>query len=619
MVDFRVLRPTALFVSVLVVGCGGNPKPQVAKAPVPAPAPASVVQAPAASEATDPIAALIATSNRHYEAGERELSQGHMDKARIEFDRAIGVLLESPYGARSDARLREHFDRLVDKISAREVTALAAGDGFAEKPSEPASIDELLEVATFAKPATPAPETSAALRTDLANNSHDIPIPTNERVLSYIELFQGRLRDFLGSGLERGAQYLPMIQNVFRAEGLPLDLAYVPLIESAFKPSALSRVKAKGMWQFMRGTALENGLKHDWYIDERADPEKATLAAAKYLKTLVKMFEGDWHLALASYNGGPGRVQRAMKRTGIEDFWELSASSKHLPRETREYVPMILAAIVIAKNPAQYGFNPPADASPVAYDKVSLPRAMDLRRVAEWTGTPIDEIQSLNPELRRWTTPVRAPGYEVKVPSGTGDKLRDRLASAKPGELAPLNWYRVKNGESLATIARKLKVSRPDLAEANNLTTKSRVRAGQELIIPRAPTTLLNARVDRPAPASGESTADAAAAAAADRDSAPSKSTTRANGTRANAANATDADDDRPTTVSAKRVVDSGAAADDAKIIYRVKRGDTLFSIARAFDCTVEALKSWNRLRGTHIAIGDRLTIQTRATLRNTQ
>ena len=394
-----------------------------------------------------------------------------------------------------------------------------------------------------------------------------------------------------------------MIQSVFKAEGLPLDLAYVPLIESAFKPTALSTAKARGMWQFMRGTALEQGLKHDWYIDERADPEKATLAAAKYLKTLHKIFDGDWHLALASYNGGPGRVQRAVKRSGIDDFWDLTEGSKFLPRETREYVPMILAAIVIAKNPAQYGFDV-TSAAPLGYEKVTLPRAMDLRRVAEWTETPINEIQALNPELRRWTTPVRNASYEVKVPIGTGDRLRDRLATAKPGELAPLNWYRVKKGESLATIARKLSVSRTDLAEANALTTKSRVRAGQELIIPRAPATLLNARVDRPAPANAVS-ADASTgkgaegkASAADERRAPSAPRPPRRGLR---------------------IRRRGRWRRRRRVVYRVKRGDTLFSIARAFEVTVDALSSWNRLRGSHISPGDRLTIQTKSGLRNAQ
>ena len=264
-------------------------------------------------------------------------------------------------------------------------------------------------------------------------------------MLSYIELFQGRLHDFIEEGLKRGGKYLPMIQNVFRAEGLPLDLAYVPLIESAFKPNALSRAKAKGVWQFMSGTALENGLRRDWYIDERSDPEKATVAAAKYLKMLSGMFSGDWHLALASYNGGPGRMQRAIKRVGVDDFWKLAAEgSKILPRETREYVPMILAAIVIARNPAQYGFEFEPE-TPAAYEQIRLDRPVDLRRVAEWAGTTIDEIQALNPELRRWTTPIRDEQYDLRVPEGTGELVMARLKEAPAIDVASLE---VVHGET---------------------------------------------------------------------------------------------------------------------------------------------------------------------------
>ena len=420
---------------------------------------------------------------------------GHLDRARAEFDRAVDVLLESPYGARTDARLREHFDRLVDRINAHEVTALAQGDGFAETKSEPASIDELLKIATFPKPDADA-ETTAAVKADLAATEHDVPIPQNARVLAYVELLQGRLRDYVAESLTRGTKYLPMIQDVFRAEGLPLDLAYIPVIESGFKPTALSKASARGPWQFMKPTAREQGLKFDWYIDERSDPEKATVAAAKYLKSLHKLFNGDWHLVLAAYNGGLGRVQRAIKRSGRDDFWSLSQSSRYLPRETREYVPLILAAIVVAKNPAQYGFEiTPAD--PIDYEKVSVPRAIDLRRVAEWTGTSIDEIQALNPELRRWMTPVRYPEYEVKVPQGTAQEFTNRLASASPSDFVSLNWYTVKRGETLSSIARKLRVARSELAEANHLSVKAKVRPGQDLIIPRAPATLLAARTER--------------------------------------------------------------------------------------------------------------------------
>jgi membrane-bound lytic murein transglycosylase D len=563
---------------VLLCGaCGGRGPAQPTVTPPPSPASTQAAStAPAPSPASlDPVAALIATSERHYATGQRELAEGHLDQARREFDLSVSILLESSSGARADARLRDHFDRLVDRISAQEASALAEGDGFNEGPSEPAAIDELLAIAsTFDTPAAPTAETAAAVRADLA--THDIPIPLNDRVLNYIELFQGRLRGHIQSGMDRGAQYLPMIQDVFKAEGLPLDLAYIPLIESAFKPAAQSQKRARGVWQFMRATSEERGLETNWFVDERSDPEKSTRAAADYLKWLYKQF-GDWHLALASYNGGPGRVQRAVQRTGIEDFWRLSDSRRrYLPRETREYVPLILAAMVIAKNPTQYGFSPMVTDKPLAYDSVSVTRAVDLRRIAEWTDSPLETIQALNPELRRWTTPVRAARYDVKVPVGTGDKLRERLASAPAADLAALHWYRVKRGESVATIARKLGVSRGDLAEANGLSAKARVRAGQDLLVPRAPSTALAARAETAAPAARTARATASAPAVA------SAETRR----------------ERPADPSKNN-----------RVVYKVRRGDTLEKIARAFDTTVEAIKSANRLRGNRIAAGDRLTI----------
>jgi membrane-bound lytic murein transglycosylase D len=534
--------------------------------------PAPPVTIPEPAQPVDRVMELITVSTSYFEAGERELKQGHLRSAKAEFNRALEVLLESPYGGRTEPRIRAHFDLLVERISAHEVAALAQGDGFEEQQrSESATIDELLSISTFETPTATA-ETAQAVAADLQFSVHDIDIPLNAKVLSFVQLFSGRLRTFLEEGLSRSVQYLPMIQSIFRAEGLPLDLAYVPLVESAFKPTALSRAKARGIWQFMRGTALENGLTHDWYIDERAEPEKATRAAAKYLRTLNGMFDGDWHLALASYNGGPGRVQRAMKRSGRSDFWNLSASTRYLPRETRDYVPLILAAIIVARNPAQYGMNiEPVD--PVRYEAVTLPTAVDLRRVAEWIGTPIQVIQDLNPELRRWTTPVRATEYELKVPEGTAEILRAHLAEANPDDLAPLNWHIVKKGETLLSIAKKLKVSRVDLAEANYLSSRSRLTAGDRLIIPRAPALLLASLPDSDVPAvERRPTADVAAISNPAPEAAP---------------------------------------ATAASLTYRVKRGDTLFSIAKLFRTSVASLKSWNGLRTNSIKVGQRLTIFT--------
>lgn len=558
--------PIALFCCTTVLaGCVTGSGVKTARV-IPPPPAAVLPPAPTAPAQPDPVVILVAESDQHFTAGQRELALGHLEGARNEFDRSLDVLLESADGARADARLREHFDRLVDRISVLEQGALAKGDGFTETRTEPASIDTLLAIETF-DTTKPTLTTAERVEADLENTTHDIPIPTNDRVLRYVELFQGRLREFLTDGLSRGAQYLPMIQETFRAEGLPLDLAYIPLIESAFKPSALSRAKARGVWQFMRGTALENGLKADWYLDERADAEKATVAAAKYLKTLHGMFE-DWHLAMASYNGGPGRVKRALTRSRKNDFWQLSATTRYLPRETRDYVPMILAAVIIAKNPAQYGF----DITPMVLpptESVTAPPALDLRRVAEWAGVSVDDIQKLNPEFRRWTTPVKAGTYSIRVPEGTADRVREGLASAAPGQLNAMQWHTVKKGETIATIAKKLRVNRTDLAEANYLKVNSRVKVGAKLIIPRMPSSALLARA---------SSADLENAAAA--------------------------------TV-AEILAETAALPEPAAAkVYRVRAGDTLSALSRKTGATVAQLKSWNKMRGTRLNVGDRLIVQ---------
>ena len=567
----RRLLPVALLglTPLLALACGSSIRnASKANAPTPvSPAPAVAQTSAPEPPAEDPVIALIATSDQHFTAGEQELALGHVGAAKLEFDAAVSVLLESPYGGRTEPRIREHFDRLVDRISAYEIKALTKGDGFTEKQYAPASIDELLAMSSTFEP-VPSPELTVSVQSDLETTGHDISIPLNKRVLAYIELFQGRLHDFIEEGMTRGAKYLPMIQNVFRAEGLPLDLAYVPLVESAFNPNALSRAKAKGVWQFVRGTGLENGLRQDWYIDERSDPEKATIAAAKYLGTLGSLFNGDWHLALASYNGGPGRVQKAMKASKLDDFWAIAAKPNFLPRETREYVPMILAAIVIARNPAQYGFDFEPEVAR-AYELVTLTHPVDLRRVAEWAETTIDEIQSLNPELRRWTTPVGDTAYSLKVPSGTAEAVNARLEESASEELASLKWYTVKKGETLQTIARKLGVSRADLAEANYLSATARVDPGRQLMVPREATPLLAADADRPIPAA----------------------------------------ESHATTAGAVVPAVASVNSDRIKVVYQVKQGDTLASIARAFRTTVASLQTWNRMAGTTIRAGDHLTV----------
>ena len=568
----RAGGPACISVCLLMAAGCASRSTSTTVAPV-APRPAVAVVAPPsaptpAAPAVDPVEALIAESTRHFDAGRRLVQDGHLDAARTEFNRALELVMQWGPGPRSDARLKDHFDRLVERISAVEILALAEGDGFAEQRSEPAAIDALLDTPDTT---VATPETARTVENDLESTDYGIEIPLNARVLSYVELFSGRLKGYLEEGLSRGARYLPMVQEVFRAEGLPLDLAYVPLVESAFKPSALSRASARGMWQFMRGTAIENGLQHDWYIDERADPEKATRAAAKYLKSLYDKF-GDWHLALASYNGGPGRVQRSMQRSGKDDFWEVSASSRFLPRETRNYVPLILAAIIVARNPVQYGLSIVPVVEPLT-DVVRLNAPADLRRIAEWADVPVQVLQDMNPELRRWTTPVRATDYDLTVPMGKADVISARLAEVTPDDLAPLNRYTVRRGETIATIARNLKVKRTDLAEANYLSQRAALKAGQQLIIPRPPTLLLAANERSAEGDDARGGADTVVAAVA-------------------------------AVAPPRRTV-----SEPASVVHRVKAGDTLFSIARRYNTSVASVRQSNHLKGNTIKVGQRLTI----------
>lgn len=507
--------------TLVTAACGAKVPPQVSKAPLPAP---PAIELPAAPAPAPTVAATPAADSTPVQRATAASSQ---------------------------------------------TAGSPATKGNVQEKSEPAPIDALLESSAESPAATK--ETENAVAQDLAAVTHDIDIPLNDRVLSYVELFTGRLKGYLEEGLSRGARFLPMIQDVFRAEGLPLDLAYVPLIESAFKPNAVSRAKAKGIWQFMHGTALENGLQHDWYLDERSDPEKATRAAAKYLKTLHGMFD-DWHLALASYNGGPGRIQRAMQRSGRNDFWSLAESSRYLPRETRDYVPLILAAVIIARNPEQYGMNiQPMDAPEI--ETVSLSAAVDLRRVAEWAGTSVETIQDLNPELRRWTTPLRATDYELKVPKGSAAIIHAHLAEMTAEDLAPLTHYTVKKSETLLGVARKLGVTRSDLAEANYLSTKATLRSGQRLIVPRAPSLLAAARREPPLRLDGQNT------------------------------DAVNASNRLPTRVAPK------SATERVRVSHRVKQGETLFAIAKRYDTSIDSLREWNNLRGNVIQVGQRLTI----------
>ena len=552
-------RALVVIVAFAATACGSS---QPLRPDVPAPPPTASL--PIAGLSTnlgaevriteDPAVAVLERANIEFTLGERELLAGRVVTARLHFDRSIDQLLSMPAGARATAAGSAAFDRLLDRISALELLALREGDGLAETRTEPAAIDELLGAATFERPA-PAPTTAETVQADLERSTFNIDIPANDRVLSFVELFQGRLNAFIVQGMERGHRYLPMVRQIFEEEGVPEELIYVPLVESAFKSNALSRASARGLWQFMPATGAEYGLRQTFFVDERSHPEKATRAAAKYLKALGRMFNGDWNLALASYNAGPGRVQRAVRQSGRNDFWSLTSTTRYLPRETRDYVPMIMAAILIARNPQLYGFEVGAVA-PFAYETVSVPDAIDLKIVAEWSGVTLDDLRGLNPELRRTTTP-RGP-HDLRVPVGTAGTISRQLTSAEP-LFVHFTMHTVKRGETLAAVARRYRISTAELRQANDLGPRAGLRVNQAIMIPQRPAQGLPSAV-----AASASPAPARVAA-----STPARATT-----------------------------------------YRVQQGDTLYGIARRFETTVAAIKRLNRLASNRINIGDRLTVR---------
>jgi membrane-bound lytic murein transglycosylase D len=535
--------------SLLPAACASSRRADVPKAVDRAEAPRTV---------EDPTSRLIAQADQLLNQGLEEARQGHLESARDTFDRALDVYLSAPGGAYANTRLGEAYRRTLDAIHAREVEALAQGDGFTEVPGEPASIDE---VAALPVPEEPVTEASRALAVEaVQEEENDLPIDLTDPVLACIDLYQGRLNEWFSNALSRGHKYLPHIREVFASEGLPRDLAYLAMVESAFRPAAYSRAKAKGVWQFISATGKRYGLQQDWWIDERSDTEKATRAAARYLKELYAMF-GDWNLAMAAYNAGEGKVQRAIDRHNTRDYWKIR-QTRSLRRETKNYVPLILAAVVVAKAPEKYGITVVPEEAPT-FERVPVEGAVDLRVIAECTASPVEAIQQLNPELRRLATPANRT-FDIRVPAGQGVALTECLTNLPAEKRVHFRTHVVARGQTLASIARANGVRASEVAEANGLRVNRRVKVGTELIIPIDPRRVsMTSRRPNPQP------------------TAP------------------------PATLKAE------AADSSVKISYRIKRGDTLSSIAEQYGTTVERIKSWNGLRDARITAGGRLTIYT--------
>jgi membrane-bound lytic murein transglycosylase D len=310
----------------------------------------------------------------------------------------------------------------------------------------------------------------------------EIPIVMNAKVEEFIEYFQTTLKDRFSLWLALSSKYIPLMRNLLKENGLPEDLVYLALIESGFNPRAYSRRKATGPWQFIYPTGKRYGLRVNWWVDERRDPEKSTIAAAKYLKDLYDLFEC-WYLAAASYNAGEGKISRAMKRYRTEDFWELT-KYRYLKRETKNYVPQMIAAALIAKDPEAYGFVDIEYQDPLCYDKVRVPEVTTLGLIAEACEVSVEELKELNPELLRGCTPPGVPDYEIRIPCGRREIFVGNFEALQPLPRFQFKTHLVRKGDTLSGIARRYRVEMQPLLEINKLKKTSRLSIGMNLLIP---------------------------------------------------------------------------------------------------------------------------------------
>lgn len=390
----------------------------------------------------------------------------------------------------------------------------------------------------------------------------DIPIIINGKVEQFIKYYQTSGRKVFSRWLARSSRYIPLMKELLREKGLPEDLVYLALIESGCNPRAYSRRKAMGLWQFMYHTGKRYGLRVDWWIDERRDPVKSTIAAARHLKHLYDLFEC-WYLAAAGYNAGEGKILRAIKRYKTEDFWELT-KFPYLKKETKNFIPNMIAAALIAKNPEEYGFSDIACEEPIRFETVNVPDATDLRVIAKASESTYEELKRLNPELRRWCTPPNYPDYELKLPYGKREIFLRNFSTIPPSKRITFRRHVVHSGETLSHIALRYRTDIGAIMRMNGIGNKHRIRTGQSLIIPiRGSEGFVKGKMPR--------------------------GLNQAEGLN-----------------QVGDFIDHGGRA----FIYTVRQGDTLWDISRSSGVDVESLCRWNGIQNaSRIYPGDRLKI----------
>lgn len=468
--------------------------PQIAAGP--GAAPAAVKRALERATHTEAVSAAIREAERRFESGTQLFRRGEREQARAEFDAAIEILLGAPLAAWDRHRAEDKCEQFVEEIYALERTASQpedVGTAFENSP-----LDDVLSAA-------PAAEPGQLISEDWQLPASDLPLELNGAVMKFIRFFSsGKGRKILEDGLRRQGRYREMIRRILNEEGLPQELIYLAQAESGFLPRAVSRKQAAGLWQFVRFRGRQYGLVQTKDYDDRLDPEKATRAAARHLKDLYEEY-GDWYLAMVAYNAGPGAVIRARRRTKAGDFWEF-CRRRAIPRETQNYVPIILAMTIMAKSPRQFGLEDVVPDPPLEYNTIHVREATHLGLIADLLGRPLAEIRELNPAILRDVAPA---GYSVHVPKGTGSFVMAALETVPPGRRASWRVHRLGQGETLAEIARLYRTTEESIRMANGGGVEQ-LEEGDLMLIPvgypvktespEAPARRRTRRSGRPAP-----------------------------------------------------------------------------------------------------------------------
>jgi membrane-bound lytic murein transglycosylase D len=488
----------ALLAAGLAAGCGlqsppraSAPRPPVPAPPAAAPAPSATPGAraplarppsqvspspPVAAPATggDAITVFLRSLEDEYAASVDLYRQGRLDEARRGFDHTLDRLLASPYDLRSQPRLQTELNSLLDRVQALESDLLPVG-GLNSVQAQATPLEQVPQI-TFPLDAATRAQLERASRLAVASPPPGaLPLPINDRVLRYVHYFTTRGRNGLLQGFERAGRYKAMVDGIFQRYGVPTDLLYMAQLESDFNP----RERNGGMWQFEPARAADYGLKRNHWVDERDDPRLATIAAARHLRDLHAEF-GDWLLAMAAYNAGPATVQRAVARTGYADYWKLDALDA-LPPITRDYVPVVLAMALIARNPGQYGIAHLDPDPPRRVDVLQASANLDLRLAAECARVTVGDLQHLNPSLLEYLVPA---GYRLYVPLGAAREMNEALARVPPSDRITWRMHWVRRGDTWLRLSRRFHIAEVRLAAANHLSLRAQPVPGTPLALP---------------------------------------------------------------------------------------------------------------------------------------